>query len=179
MKTARFSSVVQKSGRPEIHLLLVDPKKDSTFQRALKDHRVMTVHQQNVGSAADYGAVGFEPGPGQILIFPKSLRRFEGRRIVGIDFGLTSEPPMREKPVRLVTARQESGANGRGERPRKSPPQKTARPKKSREPPAPARNDASSSEGRGLREAVREAMQLLESDKPMAAYQVLKKVAGD
>lgn len=86
----RFSQVVVASGRPEIHLLLTEPRKDRELQRALETKRVMTVHQEVVGTKADYGTVGYEKTAGQILIFPKSLKRFSNRRVVGIDFDLTT-----------------------------------------------------------------------------------------
>ena len=89
MKTARFLSVVQKSGRPESYLALSDPAKDKDLQKAVKKRRVMTVFQETVGTKADRGTVGFEPGHGrQFLIFPKPLKAFVDRNIVGIKYDL-------------------------------------------------------------------------------------------
>jgi hypothetical protein len=44
---------------------------------------VMTIQQTNAGT--DFGVVGFVKRKGaRYLVFPKSLKRFEGNRIVGI-----------------------------------------------------------------------------------------------
>jgi hypothetical protein len=87
MKTVRFSKVLEACGKPEIHLLLVDPGKDKTLQAAIRSQRVMTVYQG--GGRTDYGTVGFEEGRSrQYLVFPKSLRAFEDDRIVGIKYDL-------------------------------------------------------------------------------------------
>src|SRR4051794_22542152 len=91
-KTARFSEVVARSGKPEVHLTWTEPTSDRVLQSALKQSRVLTVHQQTRGSKKDFGVVGLEPAPGtQFLIFPRSLRRFAGRRVVGINYELLGE----------------------------------------------------------------------------------------
>jgi hypothetical protein len=88
MKTVRFSQIVEESGRPEPHLLLVEPIKDRALQRAIKAHRVMTIRQETAGKK-DYGIVGFaEAVRGQVLIFPRSLKQFSGKRVVGINYDL-------------------------------------------------------------------------------------------
>jgi hypothetical protein len=47
----------------------------------------MTVRPTESGT--DFGEVGFHQKPGaRFLAFPKSLKRFEGERIVGIDWAL-------------------------------------------------------------------------------------------
>lgn len=52
----------------------------------------MTVAPGGAGRT-DAGFVGFDPAkPGQFLIFPKSLRPFEGARVVGIKFDLVAQP---------------------------------------------------------------------------------------
>ena len=89
MKTARFAKVVEKCGKPEIHLVLLKPAKDRVLQKAVRQQRVMTVWQESIGIKADHGKVGFAPGPGrQFLIFPKSLQFFTGRTVVGIKYDL-------------------------------------------------------------------------------------------
>ena len=100
MKTARFADVVKKCGKPESHLILLDPSKDRELQQAIKAKRVMTVFQDTVGTKADRGIVGFEAGSArQFLIFPKSLRDFAGRQIVGIKYDLwtVKEVPKSER----------------------------------------------------------------------------------
>jgi len=93
MNTARFSKVVERSGKPVSYTLWTDPKNDAEFQRALKAQRVMTVHQETVGSRTDYGTVGFFGDKrASLLIFPKSLAPFVGKRVVGIKYDLL-EPP--------------------------------------------------------------------------------------
>jgi len=100
MGTARFADVVEQCGEPESHLILIEPAKDRELQAAIKAKRVMTVFQDTVGSKADRGVVGFELGPArQFLIFPKSLRAFEGKQIIGIKYELWSakEPSKAER----------------------------------------------------------------------------------
>ena len=122
MKTIRFSQVVEACGKPHLHLLLIDPKKDDALQRAIKTHRVMTVHQSPGGTKADFGTIGFEVRPGQILIFPKTLKRFANRRVVGIDFGLVAETPG-ERSARHLPARVD-GESQRSKRVRAAVPTK-------------------------------------------------------
>jgi hypothetical protein len=87
VKTARFAVVVEKCGRPEVYTLWQKPKADRHFQSLLKNNRVMTVRPTVSGT--DFGEVGFHQKPGaRFLAFPKSLKRFEGERIVGIDWAL-------------------------------------------------------------------------------------------
>src|SRR6476646_5034194 len=96
MKTARFAAVVEVAGTPDTHLLLVSPEKDKALQAAIRTHRVMTVHQELVGNKSDHGTVDFEPGRArQFLIFPKSISKFKGSRIVGIKYDLlkAGRPP--------------------------------------------------------------------------------------
>lgn len=90
----RFSKIVEKIGKPEPYTLWLPPEKDSRLKAALKGHRVMTLHQESTGHATDFGEVGFEQGAqGSFLLFPKSLKRFEGKRVVGIKYDLLQEPP--------------------------------------------------------------------------------------
>ena len=77
-----------------MHTLWLPPDKDPELQRAQKAHRVMTIEPGSSGSKADAGTVGFERDAklGQFLIFPKSLKPFDGARVVGIKFDLIAEP---------------------------------------------------------------------------------------
>ena len=91
-----FRCVVEAAGKPDTHLLLVSPEKDKALQAAIRTHRVMTVHQELVGNKADHGTVDFEHGRArQFLIFPKSISKFKGSRIVGIKYDLlkAGRPP--------------------------------------------------------------------------------------
>jgi hypothetical protein len=82
-KTARFDEIIEKCGAPEVYTLWQEPKSDRHFQILLKNNRVMTIQQSDAGT--DFGVVGFVKRKGtRYLVFPKSLKRFEGDRIVGI-----------------------------------------------------------------------------------------------
>ncbi len=92
MKTARLAEILEAAGMPKLHLLVMDPSRDRQFQSALKENRVLTVHQQNVGERKDVGKVGCESeGPVQVLVFERSLEEFEGMRVVEIDYDLLEE----------------------------------------------------------------------------------------
>ena len=87
VKTARFAVVIEKCGKPEVYTLWQKPKTDRHFQSLLRNNRVMTVRPTESGT--DFGEVGFHQKPGaRFLAFPKSLKRLEGQRIVGIDWAL-------------------------------------------------------------------------------------------
>jgi mannose-6-phosphate isomerase-like protein (cupin superfamily) len=100
MKTVRFNDVLNQAGEPDVHLLWIDPDKDKSLQKAVRERRVMTLHQFQ-GGKSDYAVVGFEKGvPGQILIFPKSLKPFEGRKVIAIKYELLkSSPTVGPEPV--------------------------------------------------------------------------------
>ena len=118
MKTVRFSKVLEACGKPEIHLLLVDPGKDKTLQAAIRSQRVMTLYQG--GGQTDYGAVGFEEGRSrQYFIFPKSLHAFQDDRIVGIKYNLL-EPEREAAEKSPATSKSPASA---------APPQPKATPK--------------------------------------------------
>jgi hypothetical protein len=86
-KTVRFADILEKSGQPEVYTLWQKPKADRHLQSLLKNNRVMTVLQSEAGS--DFGLVGFRETKGaRYLAFPKSLKRFTDRRVVGINWEL-------------------------------------------------------------------------------------------
>ena len=125
VKTARFTQVVAAAGEPKVHLLLMDPKQDREIQSALKANRILTIHQQNVGTKKDVGTVGYEQdGPVQVLVFPKSLKQFSGAKIVGINYALL------EKEIRTPEPRSRRSPKGRVSHPPKPPPKTHAAPKK-------------------------------------------------
>jgi diamine N-acetyltransferase len=87
--TVRFSKIVETVGKPSVHVLWIDPDKDDILQKAIKANRVMTIHQRPDGTKTDYGTIGFEKNvPGQVLIFPKSLRSFADKRVIGVKYDL-------------------------------------------------------------------------------------------
>ena len=90
VKTARFSQVVERSGKPEVYTLWQKPSTDRHLQSQLKNNRAMTILKSPSGT--DFGLVGFkESKDARYLIFLKSLKRFADKRIVGIDWALVRE----------------------------------------------------------------------------------------
>src|SRR2546430_17598066 len=86
-KTRRFGDVVDASGKPEVYTLWQKPAQDRHLQSEIKSNRVMTILK--TGGSREFGIVGFkEQKDASYLIFPKSLKRFENRRIVGINWDL-------------------------------------------------------------------------------------------
>src|ERR1700730_9804386 len=95
MKTVRFSEVVNSSGKPDTHLLLIAPAKDKTLQAAIKSNRVMTLYQGSGSTTSDYGTIGFVEGPSrQFLVFPQTLKSFADRRVIGIKYDLLESMPV-------------------------------------------------------------------------------------
>ena len=82
-KTTRFDQIIEKCGAPEVYTLWQQPKSDRHFQMLLKNNRVMTI--QRTAAGTDFGMIGFVKRKGsRYLAFPKSLRRFEDNRVIGI-----------------------------------------------------------------------------------------------
>jgi hypothetical protein len=85
VKNARFAQVVEKAGKPGVYTLWQKPAQDRHLQSEIKNNRVMTIQKSDTGS--EFGIVGFKEHKGaSYLIFPKSLKRFENKRIVGINW---------------------------------------------------------------------------------------------
>ncbi|HST30432.1 MAG TPA: hypothetical protein VLK27_06285 [Chthoniobacterales bacterium] len=86
-KTKRFADVVAEAGKPEPYTLWQKPAQDRHLQSEIKSHRVMTILKTDTGT--EFGVAGFKEQKGAIyLVFPKSLKRFENDRIVGINWDL-------------------------------------------------------------------------------------------
>ena len=89
VKTARFAVVVEKCGQPEVYTLWQKPAADRKFQSLIKNHKVMTVQSTEAGS--EFGIADYcERKGARYLAFPKSLKRFADRRIVGIKWDLVN-----------------------------------------------------------------------------------------
>jgi hypothetical protein len=89
VKTARFSQVIEKCGKPQVYTLWQKPSADRHIQSQIRSNRVMTVQKSESGPA--FGIVGFKERKGATyLVFPKSLKRFADKRIIGIDWALVS-----------------------------------------------------------------------------------------
>ena len=88
-KRARFMELVALAGQPHVHTLWQPAAKDRTLQAAIIANRVLTIRRDNVGNRKDVGVVGYFEAPESLhIVFPRSLKRFSGRRIVGIDYEL-------------------------------------------------------------------------------------------
>jgi hypothetical protein len=86
-KTKRFADVVDAAGKPEVYTLWQNPAQDRHLQSEIKNHRVITILKTEAGT--EFGMVGFKEQKGaSYLVFPKSLKRFENNRIVGISWDL-------------------------------------------------------------------------------------------
>jgi hypothetical protein len=90
VKTARFSQVIEDCGTPQVYTVWQKPSADRHLQAQIKNNRVMTILESESGT--DFGIVGFkESREARYLIFPKSLKRFAEKRIIGIDWALVRE----------------------------------------------------------------------------------------
>lgn len=191
-KNVRFTRVVERSGQPHVHTLWLPPDKDPELKRAREAHRVMTLETRPNGAKADVGHVGFDAthdANEQLLIFPRSLKPFEGSRVIGIKFDLVDQPklapaqrarhlaPRRRKsartshPARLerVTEERASPAHEPAAKPKSaSPHAQAARPAPAKSPSQPSAAHAA------LIREVRAAMKELQGGKAVAAYQRLE-----
>ena len=90
VKTARFSQIVEECGKPQVYTLWQKPSTDRHLQAQMKKNRVMTVLKSETGT--DFGIIGLkESKEARYLIFPKSLKRFAEKRIIGVDWALVRE----------------------------------------------------------------------------------------
>jgi len=168
-----------------VYLAFLEPGKDRKLQAAVKANRVMTVMQAHEGTHTDHGIVGFESGRNrQFLIFPKSLRTFAGRTVVGIKYDLldSHEIPKKDRaprprpPLPKQTAPQTKA-------PRKAlnPPKRTAPAPHVSEKLVPFKvhpEESDSEEVSALKKDIRRAMALLEEGKAVAAFNLLKRAVG-
>jgi hypothetical protein len=214
MDTVRFAKIVESCGKPDTHLLLIDPAKDKGLQAAIKSNRVMTVHQQSGGTKTDYGTIGFEQGASrQFLLFPKTLKPFADKRVIGIKYDLLESVPVLEKegqpkpvadqsrkpPAKTLSQTGDKAPNQISDKALKVIPKSEVGKKTET-----AKIDASSTEGKKkapseklvefpkpgasaevsdhreeleeLKRQVREAMDLLEQGKQVAAFNLLKRI---
>jgi len=90
IKTSRFSQIIGSCGEPQVYTLWQKPSTDRHLQAQIKKTRVMSILKSESGT--DFGIVGFkESREARNLIFPKSLKRFAAKRIIGIDWALVRE----------------------------------------------------------------------------------------
>ena len=89
-KTVRFSQIVEECGQPNVYTLWEKFAADRRFQAQLKNNRVMTIQKSESGT--DFGIIGFKERKGaRYLVFPKSLKQFADKRVIGIDWTLVRE----------------------------------------------------------------------------------------
>ena len=89
IKTARFSQIIEKCGKPEVYTLWQKPSADRHLQVQIKKTRLMTILKSESGT--DFGIVGFkESKEARYLVFPKSLKRFAEKRIIDFEIGRAS-----------------------------------------------------------------------------------------
>lgn len=198
VKTVRFSELVKKAGQPEGHLVLIDPKRDKTLQAAIKAGRVLTIAQATVGAKKDRGQIGFEAGANrQFLIFPKSLKAFAGRQVIGITYDLITEADLpasqraaTPRPPKKAPAPKEKFLHQEEEDEVKEPAKKKERspPRKrkiipfsaAKKTPKDLQTDEADDETvEDLKKEIRRAMDLLEDGKAVAAFNLLKRAVGD
>jgi hypothetical protein len=184
MSTIRFSKIVEAAGKPIVHVLWVDPEKDPILKKAIREERVMTVHQGLANGKADYGTVGFQKGlSGQILIFPGSLKRFADKRVTGVKYDLLEWPAVPKSQQVQKAVPPKRSAKGK---PSPKPVPAEAEPAVLAERPAatvikfpdPKDDDASepNAEVEELKQQVRLAIQALEEGKQVAAFKLLKRI---
>jgi hypothetical protein len=86
-KTARLSEVIERCGKPQVYTLWQKPSTDRHLQAQLKNNRVITILKTESGT--DFGIAGFKQKKGATyLVFPKSLKQFADKRVVGVDWTL-------------------------------------------------------------------------------------------
>ena len=183
MQSVRFSKIVQTCGKPTIHLVLTAPAKDKELQAAVKAERVMTLFQPSAGHKTDSGQIGFDPGAGrQYLVFPKSLKKFKGRAVVGIKYDALSAPAL-SKAERAAPPRAHRKKKAVKKKPTKRPqhPKAKSRPAKELAKilqfPRPAEEpDDGSEDIDELKHLVRKAMKSLEQGRQVAAFNLLKRI---
>ena len=180
-KTARFGELVKVAGKPEPYTLWTDPKDDKTFQAALKTNRVMSVHQANVGASADFGTVGFVAGlEGVLLVFPKSIKRFSDRHIVGVKYELLDT--LKTEPKGKRERAEKRKIPERAKKPKARPPAMKERKEraapKPRVKPTPEPKKVEPKPGKALPlekliSGIKQAMRALDAGNAVRAYKVL------
>jgi hypothetical protein len=183
MGTVRFSKIVEAAGRPVVHVLWIDPDKDPILKKAIDAKRVMTVHQGLTRAKADYGTVGFQKGvAAQILIFPKTLKRFADMRVTGLKYDLLDsatvpkgQPAQKIVPVKRVAKGQprEDEVQATAER---SVVEENAATTVVKFPNPEDDADGPTVDVEEIKKQVRRAMKALEEGKQVAAFNLLKRI---
>jgi hypothetical protein len=190
MKSVRFSKVVEKSGKPEVYLLMSET--DPDFNKALEAGKIMSLSDETHGSGTEYGTVGYDKKRhGQLLMFPKSLKSFADSRIIGIKYDLLAEdhggnqeessrPQKKEtKQAKAKTPKPKAKAKSVVTKATKHRPS-ASKPAAKKLIPFPAKKEESNEdEDDDLKAYVRQAMKALEKGNSVAAYNILKRIIPD
>src|SRR5437763_12260648 len=95
-KKIRFGDLVRDCGRPEIVTLWTSPNQDRSFMKAVKQNRVLTVHQLR-HNKKDFGQIGFHQRDDALyLVFPRPLNKGRQEPVIGINYELIAQPPVAE-----------------------------------------------------------------------------------
>jgi hypothetical protein len=189
MKSIRFSQVVEKSGKPEVYLLMSE--NDPDFHKALEAGKIMSLSGESHGSGTEFGTIGYDKKRhGPLLLFPQSLKSFAEARIIGIKYDLFAEDsggdekeasPSRTKEKKKVKEKQSKPASSSNPVIKKPAKQKRTEPKRAqRVIPFPAKKEEhDEDDDNDLQAFVRQAMRSLEKGNAVAAYNILKRVIPD
>ena len=183
MSTVRFSKIVETAGRPSVHTLWIEPVKDPVLQKAIRENRVMTIHQRPAGTKTDYATIAFENKvSGQVLIFPKSLRSFADKRVIGVNYDLLEWPAVPEsqqapKPQPPKPTKKSKPAEIRVERVEEPVAKESASDGVVEfSVPTPEDESPPNEEVEKIKKQVRRAMKALEEGKQVAAFNLLKRI---
>jgi hypothetical protein len=184
MPAVRFSKVVQSAGKPNVHVLWMDPAKDTELQKAITANRVLTVRQRPDGAKADYGVVGFEKGAsGQIFVFPRSLKQFANQRVVGVKYDLLEWPEVSKSQQAPKPRNLKRPAKRKPQDPKATSPPTEAAAEESTVPrllkfPVPVAEESAgpNPEMEEIKGQIRQAMEALEEGKQVAAFNLLKRI---
>jgi hypothetical protein len=187
MKTVRFTQVVEACGRPRVHTSWAAPGKDCELQRALAASRVMTI--AHARGKTDFGTVGLPPrheagaGTGdQLLVFPRSLKRFAGTRMVGVKFDLVEQPSLTTAGLawRAGPPKQKRPPHPAAETPaRLAPPAREATRSRAPAPPRSPPRGKRAPSASPLVHDIRAAMHALEQGNSVAAFRMLEHALGN
>jgi hypothetical protein len=181
MKSVRFSKVVEKSGRPEVYLLMSET--DPEFHKALDAGKIMSLSDDSHGAGTEYGKVGYDKKRrGQLLLFPKSLKSFADAKIIGIKYDLFAEPDGQE-PSRTKEPKKSKSKTRKASAklPKRETKKKQVEPKPKTEKVIPfqVEEEEQDDDHDHLKAFVRQAMRALEKGNSVAAYNILKRVIPD
>jgi len=145
VKQVRFGKIVETGGKPEAYLAFSDPARDPSFMRAAKESRVVTIKQEPTSKHKDFGIVGYvKEKYATYLIFPKSLREFDGQRVIGIDYSILQSADVRiggkvPAPRRKPEPKKEKAKSAAIPKPEPSKPAPKSEPKPEKPKPQPKR----------------------------------------